>query len=1004
MEILYKRIYVMLSNSMILFAVLTAFLLFPNAVLAQDADEDSGEVLEEVVVTGSRIKRMELITSTPMTVLGAQDYVLAGTTNIEQLLNSLPEVLPGEGGFTNNDSSGVATIDLRGLGVQRSMVLVNGRRYIFYNSQQVTDLNTIPVGLIAGTEIITGGSSAVYGSDAIAGVVNFLLKDNFEGLSMSAQYDFSRHGDGEVTNVDFLVGSNFADSKGNAVIYASFLDRNAVLADARSQSVFFLVDSTDENGNPVLRPGGSSSIPNGRISGFPTSGVEFDARPALQQALIDAGLMGVGSNGFKFDDTGDEVSLMVRPRDEYNFNPLNYLQLPQERKTFGAIGHYNISDTFEVYSEAVFVQNIVETKRAPTPTGGSVLLQIDSPFFPPSVQNIFATLDSLEGTIQRDANGLPVLGGDGLPIIIPAATRNDGYTTVRVARRLAEVATRDVTFERNAVRAVFGFRGDLGDIGFINNASVDAYYSYARTRNVRNSFGSVLGDAFRQGLTTIFDADGNLVCLNNTNGCVPINMFGPFITQDAIDFFSTSATSSEVAEMQVVTAVVTGDLFSLSAGPVGFAAGVERRDVEGLFVPSQGGIGDTNQGPTGGGYHVLEFFGEVLVPITDTLELSAAGRYSDYSLNNIGGVSTYGAGITWRAIPGIMLRGQYQRAVRAPSIDELFSAQGGSGPASVDPCALPSAATDPVIRDLCIANGVPIASVGDPGLQPNFQIRGVTGGNPALHEESTDTYTVGLVLTPESLPGLNVTIDYFNITVDDAIAQSGGTVTNVMDLCFNQIQNIDSVFCQAVHRQPDGIIGASADTPDGGVFVLNENIGKLETDGIDVHVNYSWDVGFGLFNANSSFDLSFGWTWLNSFDVTPVAELPELINICAGSFGLTCGEPLPEFKATTRLTWNSGPLTSSLRWRWIGDVTDDKITSGALTKAELAVPTTGDVSYVDLTLRYMFNESYSMSFGIENMFDITQPIIGSSQEQLNTFPSSYDPFGQNFFLSFTSSF
>ncbi len=983
---------------------LMGLILLPTLALAQGSaaasveDEDAdGKTLEEVTVTGSRIKRQELITSTPITVIGAQDYALSGTTNVEQLLNSMPQVVPGEGGYTNNDSNGVATVDLRGLGVQRSLVLVNGRRYIFYDSTQVTDLNTIPAALVAGTELVTGGSSAVYGSDAIGGVVNFLLKDDFEGLAVTGQYDVSRHGDGDQVNFDVTMGGNFADDRGNAVVYFNYLDREAVLADARKQSEFFLVDGKDAAGNPILTPGGSSSIPNGRISGFPTTGPEFLARPGLATALANAGLTGVGSLGFKFDDTGKVVSPFVSPGDQYNFNPLNYLQLPQERKMVGTLARYTVSDKAEAYVEGMFTQNIVKTKRAPTPVGGSALFQVNSPFLPLSVQEILRALDASEGTVQRDSTGAPVLGPDGRPIITPAATRNDGYTTVGYARRLAEVATRDVTYERNAFRALFGLRGDLGDVGFLKNADYDMYYSYARTRNVTNSFGSTIAANFTQGLTTKFDATGKLVCTNPAGGCVPINMFGPFISPEASAYITTSQTSSEEASMQVASAVMTGDLFALPAGNIGAAFGTEYRKVDGLFVPSQGGVGDLNQGPTGGDYDVWELFAEVLVPITDTFEASAAVRYSDYSLSNVAGVWTYGSGLTWHATNSFMLRAQYQHAVRAPSVDELFAAQTGSGPAAVDPCARPSAATNQKIKDLCIATGVPIALVGDPGLQPNFQITGVTGGNPNLQEESTNTYTFGMVFTPEAIKGLNITIDYYNITVDDAIAQSGGSVNNVLDLCYNQIQNVNSVFCRSVVRQSNGIIG----TP-GGVFVLNENIGKIKTDGIDLYAGYSWETDFGMFGTGSSWDVSFGATWLNTFDVTPVAELPQLVNECADSFGLTCGEPLPEFKSTTRLNWHTGPLTMSLRWRWLASVTDDKITSGKSQPSQLAAPETGDVNYFDLTSFYEFNDNYSMTLGIENVFDKTQPIIGSSQEQLNTFPSTYDPFGRLYFFSFTA--
>lgn len=973
--------------------------LAPLLAVAQQpsTQESQGQNLDEVVVTGSRIARSELNTTTPVAVIDSTDYELSGTTNIDEFLNSMPQVLPGEGGFRNNEGTGVATIDLRGVGIQRSLVLVNGRRWAFFDARQVADLNTIPTALVAATELVTGGSSAVYGSDAVGGVINFVLKDDFEGLEASAQYDVSDRGDGSVVDIDLTLGSNFNDGRGNAVIFMNYLRRESVLAADRPQSFFFYVDSVDENGNPILVPGGSSSHPNSRISGFPVTGPALEARPAVQQALIDAGLEGITPFGFKFDDTGEGVSVYVNPDDNYNFNPLNYLQLPMDRKMFGTMVNYQLADRLEGYAELMFVNNRVETKRAPTSGGGFQLIQVDSPFLPPSVQNLFAALDATEGDLQLDAEGNPVIGPDGLPVLIPAVTRNDGYTSVNISRRLSETGTRDNVFERNAFRALLGVRADLNDLGgILDNAAIDAYWSYARTRNVENATGDVLDAAFTQGVTTEFDTDGNLVCsFNPTGECVPLNIFGPFLSEDAIAFMNSSSTSSEEAIMEVAAAVLTGNLLELPEGPLGIALGVEYRDMYGFFIPSTGGLGDIDAVPVGGSYAVREVFGEALVPVLDSFEISAAFRYSDYSLGGIDGSWTYGAGLTWSPAETITLRGNYQRAVRAPSIDELFVAAGTTAPAAQDPCALPSAATDPVIRELCIANGVPPFLVGNPAVQPSFQIGDVTEGNLELREETADTYTFGLVLRPRFIDGLSATIDYWSIDIQDVIGRLGGTVNNVLDLCFNQIQDINSIYCQAVVRQPDGVIGGD----NGGVFISNANVGRLETDGIDLRINYGFDVGAGIFDDGSSVNLSFGGTWVNAFDQTLVAELPNLVNRCAGSFGLTCEEPRPEFKALTRINWNDGPMTASLVWRYIDSVTDDQVTLEGVPASELPVPVIDAVSYFDLTTSFLIGDAYTLNFGIQNLFDKTQPIVGSSQEQLNTFPSTYDPFGRNFFLN-----
>lgn len=978
---------------------LVAAMGLPSAALAQtegaapDTAEGQQAPQGEIVITGSRIAGQALTAPNPIAQVGSADIALSGSATVENLMNTLPQVVPGESGFTNNESSGAATIDLRGLGPQRNLILVNGRRYIFFDARQVTDLNTIPTALVERVELITGGSSAVYGSDAVSGVVNFILKNNFEGIEASAQYDITARGDAPTLNLDLSVGGNFADDRGNAVLYFNYLDRKGTLAGARARSRCFLED-TIVNGVPTLACGGSAGIPNGRIAGLP-SGAALTARPGVEQALADLGLANLGGNGFKFDDTGKVVSPFIVPGDRYNFNPDNYLQLPQERRIVGGMASFKISDGIEAYAEGVFTNNIVATKRAATPIGGSVLVQTNSPFLTPGLQALFQQLDASEGNLVLDANNQPVLGPDGRPMLTPAATRNDGYTTVSIGRRISEGGTRDVQFERNAWRSVVGLRGDLGDASesFLTNLKYDAYYSFARTRNTIDS-GGVISDAkFRQGVTTKFDANGKLVCVDPSNGCVPLNIFGPLISQEGLDFITISQQSSEKAEMQVATGVLTGNLFNLPAGPVGFAAGFEWRDVFAQFIPPQGGVGDVGK-PSGGSYDVKEIFGEVRVPVFETLELNGAFRYSDYSLDNVGGVWTYGGGATWQALPFLMLRGQYQRAVRAPSVSELFSAQATVSEAASDPCAAPNAATDATIRALCIANGVPPALVGTTGVQPNFQMTGIAGGNPDLEEETTDTYTVGAVVRPTRR--LSFTVDYYNITIDDAIARLGGSINNVLDLCFNAIQDINSPFCKAVVRNPDGTIQSP-----GGVSVLNQNIGRLKTDGIDVNINYALDTSSLV--DDSRLTVSSGINWLNRFDRTAVAELPDRVNECAGAFGLTCGEPLPEWKATTRLSWVVGPVTTSLRWRYIGPVTDDQVTSGRRAADTLAVPKIHAENYFDLSASVDLKH-LTVFGGVINMFNNKQTLIGNSQEQLNTFPSTYDPLGVRFFAGATVKF
>jgi iron complex outermembrane recepter protein len=958
-----------------------------SAVQATGADGSEPDRGGDIVVTGSRIASQALTAPNPISQVSSEEFTLTSSATAENLLNTLPQVVPGESGFTNNEASGVATVNLRGLGEQRNLVLVNGRRYIFFDARQVTDLNTIPTALIDRVELVTGGSSAVYGSDAVSGVVNFVLKNRFEGVEATAQYDITADGDAAKANFDLILGGNFADDRGNATIYFNYFDRNPAFADARARSQCFLEDVVVA-GVPSLQCGGSAGIPNGRFAGLPL-GAALASRPQVVDALAALGLSNIDANGFKFDSTGTQVSRFVVPGDRYNFNPDNYLQLPQERRIVGGMANYDITDNIEVYAEGIFTNNIVETQFAATPIGGSYAFQVNSPFLTPGVQNLLRALDATETS---------------------AATRNDGFTTLSIGRRIEEGGVRSSTFERNAWRVVTGLRGDIGDLGegFMTDLKFDAYYSYARTRNVQNNEGVILQAAFTQGVTTVFrnpatgatspfpfagvPGGGQLVCQNAANGCVPLNIFGPNISEAGINFITGRTTSSQEAEMQVATGIVTGNLFELPAGPVGFAAGVEWRDVSAFFIPSTGGVGDVGV-ISGGGYSVKEIFGEVRVPVFGGLELNGAFRYSDYSLPNVGGVWTYGGGATWQIIPQLMIRGQYQRAVRAPSVDELYRSQSGISEAATDPCALPSAAAPGPLRNLCIATGVPAAAVGTSGIQPNFQLRGIVGGNPDLQEETTDTYTLGAVLRP--MRRVAFTLDYYKINIKDAIFRA--PLNSVLDLCYNQFQDINDFYCQSIIRLPDGTIGNP-----GGINAPFANIGSIKTDGIDVGASYSMDVS-SLMGEKSTFSLAASVNWLNTFDRNPVADLPNLVNHCAGAFGLTCSEPLPEWKGTARATLEVGNFTTSLRYRYIGEVTDDRVTRGLVLPTALAVPVIPAEHYFDASISWDFDH-LTVFGGVVNLTNNKQTLIGSSQEQLNTFPSTYDPLGIRFYTGATLKF
>jgi outer membrane receptor protein involved in Fe transport len=373
----------------------------------------------------------------------------------------------------------------------------------------------------------------------------------------------------------------------------------------------------------------------------------------------------------------------------------------------------------------------------------------------------------------------------------------------------------------------------------------------------------------------------------------------------------------------------------------------------------------------------------------EALDSTVAYRYSDYDLDQTGAVSTFLVGLDWQVNESLAFGAQFQRAIRAPSLVEAFGGQRLFPVSATDPCAQPSAATDPTISSLCEATGVPAALVGDPNIQPNNEIPGVFGGNPDLFEEESDTYTFGVVVQP--IDSLDITIDYFDIEVENAIFVLGGGVSNVLDICYNQVQDLNSAFCGAIDRRGDGNVSI--------VRVLNENIGGLATSGVDLAVNWVQDFDFGMFGEGSTFAISLRSTFLDTADIKPVSDLDD-VNKCAGNFGNTiCGEPRPDQLYNTRFTWANGPLTVSALWRFIAETDLDRIENEGADPATLSNPTTDSQNYVDLSAAYQFTDSFRLNFGIKNILDEEPNFLGDEQNEANTYNSTYDIIGPRTFIS-----
>lgn len=966
---------------------------------AQD-DATASQTSDDVVVTGSRLARPDISSAAPVAVVGAEEIALqAGSANIENVLNDLPQVTAITSATSNNPGGGVATVNLRGLGNVRTLVLVDSKRYVSFDVTQTVDLNTIPAALIERVDVVTGGRSAVYGSDAIAGVVNFIMKKNFEGLDLQSQYNVTERGDGQIWDVNGTIGANFDGGRGNATVHIGYLQRKGTFSGARSFGQFALTNvAGTATTPPTTIQAGSGAVPQTQLN---VSGLG----PLLG---FPAGVLDFSPNG--------SLTPYVAASDSYNFAPVNYLQVPQKRFLVSAQAYYEISDALVPYISAQFINNRVNTELAATPITngtprgaginqralGALTVQTNSPFLAPSVRAAFNALDAAEAS---------------------AATRGDGYISVpSFGYRAVALGPRQSFDDRNAYRIMAGMRGDLG-----SNWSYDASYMYARTRNAQRQNGNVSISNFLAATQTAFQSGstisafpiagaaggGTLVCADaaaRAAGCVPANIFGlNNVSQAAIDYLGISGTNLFEYETQHAIAALTNpNLIDFGTGPVGLAIGGEWRKEFGSNQPDfalrSGNVAGFNPAaPTQGSYSVREAFAEVNVPLAnDTfihrLEVNAAGRVTDYS-NAPGTVYTYALNGIFAPIRDITFRGQYSRAIRGPNINELFLGDSVSFSGNPEGCNVAAAAPGGNLNAFCNAQGVPAAVLADPAQRAALVGTTVnpatsTGGNPNLREETADTWTVGAVLAPTFLPGFTATVDYYNIKIKDYIGTAGTATIGLA--CFTLRL---PEFCSRFSRNSLGEVDRITDR--------NANTGGIRQEGVDVGVNYTYKPGnlFGI--EGGSIGFSFNGTRLLRYDYTPIASIDRTI-ACEGRFGRLCqpaspsgvgtGVPQPKWRHNARLTLGTEGIRGSVQWRYLGSVRDDDDTT------LYAVEKLPSRSYFDLTVSANITDTFSLNTGVSNLFDEQPPLLASSQsqgsgEQTNTFPTVYDVLGRQFFVS-----
>jgi iron complex outermembrane receptor protein len=970
--------------------------------------------LQEVVVTGTRIQSANLISASPVTTITNVDIQASGLTRVEDLLNNLPQVFASQGANMSNGSTGTATVDLHALGVNRTLVLVNGMRLApgVPGGASAADLNMIPAELIERVDVLTGGASSTYGADAVSGVVNFIMNTHYQGVKIDAQagdFNHSNHeplyqgieaaagqpapsgtvNSGQQKDVSFIGGSNFADGAGNATIYATY----------------------DKAASNIGRQFDYSACSLGFVAG----------KAACSGSGTNAGgtFLAYNSSGRILHDTVDPKTGLFRPAvasDNFNFGALNFFQRPSERWTAGFFLHYDVNEHTDVYSEFMYMRNNTTAGIAPGGDFANNALSLNcGPVGVGLPGNPLITAQEraiLCNPAQTGPAGLLFLQGQ------PPG----GVLTYYLLRRNIEGGQRLTDDTNQDFRQVVGVKGDVLGGAFKYNTYAQVGITDGTTLNLNNF--SVTKLAFAE--NPVAGPNGTAICAPPAPaGCVPFNPFVPGgVTPAQLNFLEIPALTQGTDREYVVHADVTGDLGKYGVqspwakSGLQINAGTEYRLESTTFNPDEENISDDIAGgggavlPIAGNFHVWEGFAEFNMPILDgvpfaeQLSLNGGYRYSKYSLGF--NTNTYKFGAEWAPIKDVRFRASFNQAVRAPNIGELFASQTIGPGGSVDPCWGPTPA---LTAAQCARTGVTAAQFGNLGVNPASQTNIQTGGNPALSPEKAHTWSYGVVFQPTFLPNFSATLDYYDIRITGAIeAQSSVSIINSCAIADNAVD------CSLIHRNANGSLWL---TNAGFVSTLSENTGLLENKGVDVNLHYTFPMdSFGklVFNLQGTDTISNTTQPQTAVpDLTTGALISGPSRNCAGFEGVTCGSPLPHWRHIFSTDWATPwqGLDLHAQWRFIGATQVDALSqSSLLTSKGTVFPGYDHIptfSYLDLSASAAITSSLSVRIGANNVLDKDPPVILSANCPVgpcnnNTWVQTYDPTGRFLYLHLEAKF
>mgnify|MGYP000106067811 CR=1 FL=1 len=910
------------------------------------ANEAEAKDVERIAVTGSRIKRADMENASPVTVIDASDIAATGATSIDAVL----QTMTASGGAmtnpgVNNGSGGNARVNLRGLGAERTLVLVNGRRMIASGTGAASsvDLNTIPVSMIQRIEVLKDGASAVYGTDAVSGVVNVILKRDYEGFELNVQAGQSGHGDADNRSIDFTIGAS--SDKGNLVFGVQYTDRG----EARQADRDFSNCPVSETKTvpPTLYCGGSSYSEGGHVWGDNMFGFRELGKDE-KYVVGDAGHYGemvaktdadgnivyqkdadgndttTPATKFKYFDGMSEADVSGRggeyhdyvnsgaDNDKYNYSASSYLFTPMQRINLTASGTYELSDDMLFFTEATYTKRWSSQQMAPQPIWNS------------------------EAWVYNPISGGGVDGVDGWMTddLMPFAQVGEELS---YGRRMVDTGTRNYSQVVDTVRIVMGVEGELE-----NGWMWDVSYNKGRNDSVAKT--------------------ANLHNIGAINDAVQAGDFDPFLQSswqgDSISPFTYTEVESGGSEMDIFAASLSGDILDTDAGTIGFAAGYEHRLESAYFTPdsltAQGLANDPRSEPTAGSFNVNEAYVEFAIPlvsdsvIADNIELSAAMRYFDYS--TFGDDVTWKLGLQWRLNEEFMFRSVVSTAFRAPTVDELF---GGESPSFEQ---VQHAASE------------------------QDQAEVTVGGNPLLTPEEADILTLGFVYEPEAIEGLSITVDYYDIDITNAI----NTVDDsyIAATCLGSdgsLINTGLAMCKASNIALDNT----------GRITFNnglQNLGGQATEGVDINAAYSFEAA-GL-NWRASLDTSLLDKFVETDQDNTAVDFTGFITAGAGAYA--------KVKSNLTLAVNSDDWDATYTARYIGGM-DSFLGKCQETPEKCYAPTVGSVTYHDIAGSYHVNDSMTLSGGIKNLAD-KQPPYYTGNNDSNTDPYTYDVLGRYFFV------